>query len=206
MSLFSWLQDMFFFVPGFPGHFNNYQIYCIGMYILILINSFAMFTLSLRHQYAQFALSIQSWMILTIFGLTISNTGFVMYTILFKNNKRTFKDNTIMLLAVDAIRLISFFTTIALYQGLCTIILFVYIYTSNNLEYRAQLDQGFKTYGYLDFTQRKLDYFLLFCQFNFMFHILFLSFDYLIYALKPKIKSWLQLLPQKQQQQQIQII
>jgi len=191
MGLISWIADVVFLLPGFPGIYSRFQIGLLMIYMLMLMNTFIMFTLSLYHQYAQYGLSIERWMILSIIGFTLSNASSAMYLALFNHNKkRQLNDPRTMFLAVDSLRLVLSAIASVLYQALLISILFIYIYTNKDIDYRNRLDRGFNTYDSLDFTQRRLDNFLNWCQINFMFHVLPITIELFIHNNKARIKQW----------------
>ena len=183
------LADIFFLLPGFPGTYSRFQIVLILVYILTVANSFAMFTLSLQHQYAQYALSIEVWLALSAIGAGLSTIATAMYTALFRYNKRTFTDPRAYFLGMDAIRIVLCIMATFIYAFLITSILFIYIYTANNLEVRNLLSNGFNTYGPLGFIERRLDAFLTWCQLNFMFHLLPIAIELLIHSNKNKLQA-----------------
>lgn len=182
--------NSFCLLPGFPGKYTGTQKILVTAYLLLLINSFVVFTLSVSHLYCINAVPIRWWMGMCIAGLTLSSATCFFYFLLFKHNKKL-GDPRMLSMLFDFPRLWVSLIATYFYNTLTVRSMFIYIYTFNTPGYQELLDQGLSTAGKYGFTETKMVEFLEECQVAFQFQLVVALIEYILLPLKPKIQQWL---------------
>lgn len=183
----NWIAAIFCLRPGFPGHFSNTQVFLIFWYLLLVANTFVMFTLSLQHVYALYTPSVNVWLALSLVQLVLSSSLMSFYFMMMLGvNKPTgavIFDLPRFWLACIATMLSSHTTVV---------ILFVYLYTQNHQSYLELLNQGFQLSGYYSFMELRMLDFLAQCQLNAKFVFMIVLLEYIFFAARKPLSKWLQ--------------
>jgi len=182
--------DLFCFLPGFPGRYSRTQVALMSGYLLLVLNGFVMFQLSLMQSHAIYAVSVKYWLALSVTGLTLAiGLGSSYYWMMAGTSGES--GYRLFSLAIDFPRFWLACVASVLYNYLTVQVLFVFLYTRDHPEYAARLDEGLSTRGYLGFTETRVLDFLKQCQYNFSLHVLFLVVEYILYAKKEHFQSWM---------------
>jgi hypothetical protein len=186
------LNDWFCFLPGYPGKYTRQQSILLSAYMLLLLNTFVMFYLSVSHLYGIQALTIQWWLILSGIGLTLCCCLTSYYFIMMAWNKKGVDDPRFASMLLDFPRFWISAASVIWYNTMCVQILFIWLYTKDHQDYLTLLNQGLKLYGSYGFIETRLVAFLTNCQYTFTYIFSLFIIEYLIYPNKKKIKTWMQ--------------